>query len=381
MHKRLTALLGAALIFLLAGCLPELPGNPGVTTTPAATRVTGVTAVVQNQVPATTATPTPAPTSTPAPTPTPTQLPIVTPVRRAYSVALIESQGIDLGRGALARQGLERAARELNLETYTLITPPADLASNAMRLAEAGYNLVVIATPYPQVAAFVAERYPGTRFVVFGPPLSKQTGNVANLVYAEDQAGFLAGALAGWLTQHDMVGFVGAEWTLEIVKFRKGYEHGVQYVNRLAPVLGNYVHSFEAPARGRAEALAQLDEGVDVLFVVGGTTAQGAMTAAADRGYPFIGAEADAYPSYQRLAPLQLSTALVRYDVGVYDAVKAAAQNAWQAGARVYDAGNGAVGLGAFHDWETRVPDEAKRQLQQIYEGLQKGTIKTDVRT
>lgn len=370
MRTFLTALLGAAVVFLVLACQTE---NPVAVSTATPT----VGAVVYAIPP----TPTSTATATPAATPTPTQVPIARPRPGALSVGLVDSADIDLGRAPLARQGLERAAREFNLETLAITSPPGDLASNAMRLAESGYGLVIIVTPYPDLAAFVAERYPQTKFVTFGPGVQKQPPNLVSLLYAEDQAGFLAGALAGWMTKKDMVAFVGAEWTLEIVKFRKGYEHGVQYVNRQAVVLGNYVHAFSSPQKGWGEANAQLNEGADVLFAAGGTTARGALEAAAERHVMAIAAESDLYDTLPKVAPDLVSSALVRYDLGVYDAVKAAALNTFKAGVLTYDVTNGAIGLAPFHDWESKVPDEAKRHLQRTLEGLQKGTVKTDVRT
>lgn len=370
MRNLLTALLGAAVVFLLLACQPEFPiGNSPATPT--------IGVVVRASPP----TPTPAATATPGPTPTPTQVPIATPRVGALSVGLVDTADIDLSRAPLAREGLQRAAREFNLESLAITSPPGELAANAMRLAESGYGLVIIVTPNTDLAALVAQRYPRTKFVTFGPAVQPQLPNLVSLLYAEDQAGFLAGALAGWLTKKDMVAFVGAEWSLEIVKFRKGYEHGVQYVNRQAVVLGNYVHTFSSPQKAWGEANAQLNEGADVLFAAGGASARGALEAAAERNIAAIAAESDPYQTLPKVAPVLVSTALVRYDIGVYDVVKATVQNVFKPGALTYDATNGAIGLAPFHDWESKVPDEAKKDLLSILEGLRTGTIKTDVRT
>jgi basic membrane protein A and related proteins len=369
-----TALLSVTIVLLLTSCQLDLPAAISLGT-PEPTTAAQARLLAPGQPPTATTIPTPAAT----PTPTPIALP--RPSGRGLSVALVDTTDLDLNRGPLARDGLQRAARDFNLETFATSVPQADLANTAMRLAETGYGAVVIASPYPGLAAFLANRYPATKFVVFGPGMDKQPANLLTLLYAEDQAGYLAGALAAWLTQKNMIAFVGAEWTLEVVKFRKGYEHGAQAVDRRCIVLGNYIHGFASPQKGWGEANAQFNEGADVLFAVGGSTARGAMEAAAERNLPVIAAESDPYDILPKVAPDLASAALARYDMGVYDAVKAAAQNTFHGGTLTYDVGNGGVALGPLRGWESKLPPEAKKNLQDILDGLRTGKIKTDVKT
>ncbi|MCL4464890.1 MAG: BMP family ABC transporter substrate-binding protein [Chloroflexi bacterium] len=374
MRARWTALLGAAVVLLLTACQLDLPAAISLGTP-------GPTAAAQARLLAPSQPPTATLVSTPAATPTPTPVPVPKPSGPGLSVGLVDTTDLDLNRGPMAREGLQRAAGEFNLETFAVTVPQKDLANSAMRLAEAGYSVVVIASPYPDLAAFLANRYPATKFVVFGPGIDKQPANLVTLLYAEDQAGYLAGALAAWLTQKNMIAFVGAEWTLEVVKFRKGYEHGAQAVDRRCIVLGNYIHSFSSPPKGWGEANAQFNEGADVLFAVGGSTARGAMEAAAERNLPVIAAESDPYDILPKVAPDLASAALAHYDLGVYDALKAVVQGSFRGGTLTYDVTNGGIGLGPLRAWDSKLPPEAKKNLQDILDGLRTGKVKTDVQT
>jgi len=368
MRNLLTALLGAALVFVVVACRPDtvpLPGAP--------------TAAPQSVVGGRAETPTPAPTRTPMPTPTPTEVAIATPAQGSFSVALVAPSDGDANRLKMAREGFQRAAQEVGASAFDVVVAPGDLARNAVRLAEAGYNLVFIASNNPPLVNWVAKRYPQTKFGTFGRVLEPTLPNVVGIWFAEDQAGFLAGALAGWLTKNEMVGFVGAAPTEEIVKFRKGYEHGLQYVDTKAIPLGKYIGSFDAPQKGAAEADAQIAEGPDFLFAAGGSTAQGALDEAAKRGLGVIAADVDPYQSDPALAPNLVATVLVHVDNAVADVVRSVKQNTFKPGTLTYDAKNGAIELGPFHDWDGKVSDAAKKQLREIYQGLQDGSVKTNV--
>ncbi len=367
MRTLLTALLGAALVFTLAACQPDkVPDPPQPTTT------------LQSVTGGRLSTPVPSPSPSPQPTPTPTEVALPTPARQVLSVGLVGSAEAE----ALlppARAGLQKAAGELGVETFVLDTEPGDLARNAARLAEAGYGLVIVASANPPLGDWLAKRYPQTRFAVFGKAAEPTPANLMGLAFAEDQAGFLAGALAGWLTERAMVAFVGARPSEQVVKFRKGYEHGVRYADGQVVVLGKYLESFTAPAEGAAEANAQLDEGADVLFAAGGSTARGALEAAAARGVGVIAAGVDPYGSLPKVAPALVTAVVVRADLAVQQVVKAAKEGTFKAGTLAFDVRNGGIELGPFHDWEGKVPEAVKKRLREVFEGLQKGSIKTDV--
>ncbi len=366
MRTFLTVLLSAAVVFSLAACQPDKVLEPPQPT-----------ATLQSVTGGRLSTPVPSSTPLLQPTATPTEAALPTPAQPAFSVGLVgnpESEALL----PLARAGLQRAATELGVETLALDVEPGDLARNAVRLAEAGYGLVIVASPNPPLAEWLAKRYPQVRFAVFGR-VTDPPPNLVGLWFAEDQAGFLAGALAGWLSQREMVGFVGARPSEEVVKYRKGYEHGVRYANDKVIVLGKYLESYTSPVDGAAEAVAQLDEGADVLFAAGGTTARGALETAAGRGVGVIAAGVDPYGSLPKVAPALITTVVVRADLAVQQVAKAAKEGTFKAGTLPFDVRNGGIELGPFHDWESKVPEAVKTQLREVFEGLQKGTVKTEV--
>jgi basic membrane lipoprotein Med (substrate-binding protein (PBP1-ABC) superfamily) len=204
------------------------------------------------------------------------------------------------------------------------------------------------------------------------------------MTFSEDQSGFLAGALAGLMTESNVVGIVAGMEIPPVIKFRLGYENGVAYVNPDADVLGVYIDSFVDPARGKEAALSQMAEGADVIFGAGGPTGSGGIMGAAAEGVFVIGVDQDEYLTTFGRGSVAgcdklLSSAMKRVDVSVYTVIRNAVIDLWQGGNLVFDATNDGIGLAPFHDCEDAIPQDVKDTLEGIAQGLKDGTIESGV--
>ena len=94
--------------------------------------------------------------------------------------------------------------------------------------------------------------------------------NLVGIQSREDQGGFLAGVLAGLMTESKIVGGVYGIDVPAVVKFRNGFEQGVAYVDPEIEVLGVYHDSFQDVAGGAATAEQMIGQGADVIFGAGG---------------------------------------------------------------------------------------------------------------
>ncbi len=286
-----------------------------------------------------------------------------------------------------AYKGMARAAKELSLRTSFIETlQPTDYEKNIQRFVSEKYEIIItVGFMLGDATKKMALKYPKVRFAIvdfaFDPPVE----NLVGLVFAEDQAGFLAGSLAGLMTKSKIVGVVAGMEIPPVVRFRKGFEAGV---NRICPdceILSVHIDSFTDPARGKAAALSQIDEGADVIFGGGGTTGSGAILGAARAGAWVIGVDQDEYmttfkqgkaPGANRI----LSSAMKRVDNAVYESVKRAVQGGFKGGTAMFDAANGGIGLAPFHEAKASVPEAVKTKLEKIAEGLKSGKIKTDIK-
>lgn len=283
-----------------------------------------------------------------------------------------------------AYKGMMQAVNEFALSSAFIETQqPTDYEKNMEQFVTAGYEMVItVGFMLGDATRKMAQKYPQAKFAIvdfaYDPPLT----NAVGLVFAEDQAGFLAGALAGLMSKNKIVGMVAGAAIPPVIRFRKGYEAGVKHVCATCRVLGVYIDSFTDPARGKTAALSQIDEGADVIFGAGGTTGSGAILGAAQAGSWVIGVDQDEYLTTFKQGAVKgaskiLSSAMKRVDNAVYGAIKNAVRDTFQGGTLVFDASNDGVGLAPFH--EAAIPEPVQAKVREITAGLKAGQIKTGV--
>jgi basic membrane lipoprotein Med (substrate-binding protein (PBP1-ABC) superfamily) len=230
----------------------------------------------------------------------------------------------------------------------------------------------------------MALKYPHVQFAIVDFAYEPPVMNIVGLTFAEDQSGFLAGALAGLMTKTKTVGMVAGIEIPPVIRFRKGYEAGVKHVCPACQLLGVYIDSFTDPARGKTAALSQIDEGADVIFGGGGATGSGAILGASQAGVWVLGVDQDEYLTTFKQGEVKgarqlLSSAMKRVDNAVYGVVKIAVEGTFKGGTQVFDAHNEGIGLAPFHATDSAVSETVKTTLQEIVAGLKAGTIKTGV--
>ena len=285
-----------------------------------------------------------------------------------------------------AYQGMLRAAKEFGLQSAFIETQqPTDYEKNIAQLASTGHQLIItVGFMLGDATKQMALAHPQVRFTIVDFAYDPPVANILGLIFAEDQAGFLAGALAGLMTKTKTVGMVAGRDIPPVVRFRKGYEAGVHHVCAACQRLGIYLDSFTDPARGKTAALSQIDEGADVIFGGGGTTGSGAILGATQAGAWGIGVDQDEYMTTfkggaTRGAPKLLSSAMKRVDNAVYGAIKLAVEGAFQGGTQVFEASNDGVGLAPFHAADNAMPEAVKTALRDIAARLKAGTLHTGI--
>ncbi len=305
-----------------------------------------------------------------------------------YRVGLVTDGGkVDdgsLNQGAY--QGLQRAAEELNVELNTIESvQPGDFEANIETFVDAGYDMIVTVGPLmAETTRAMAEAYPHVSFVAVDVVYDAAPGNLMGLAFREDQMGFLAGALAGLMSQRQTVGIVLGTETPATRRLRSGYESGVRHVCAECAVLAIALDSSTDPARGRTAALSQTAEGADVIFGVGGPTGSGAVLGATQQGIWAISVGQDEYfttfeggavGGANRL----LSSAIKRADNAIYSVVRDAVLGVPSPGAQLFDASREGVGLAPFHDAESAVSDEIKGKLAEVFRMLASEELETGV--
>ncbi len=286
-----------------------------------------------------------------------------------------------------AYEGLMRAVEELGLPFEVIETEPqTSVEANIRKLIERGCTLVVTVGSLKAATAVerVARRHPAVHFIAIDYEPLPDSENITGLIFAEDQAGFLAGALAGLVTERGTVGFVGGMEVPAVLKFQRGFEHGVASTNRRATVVQEYTDSFVDEQLGEQAAEALIRQRADVIFAAGGESGSAALRAAAQQGVWGIGVDQDEWvttfqdgqvPGAERL----LASAVKRVDQAVYAAIVKWMQGKLQSGVLRFDLRNEGVGLSPYHAADTAVPSEVRGKILEVTDGLREGRIRTQV--
>jgi len=292
-------------------------------------------------------------------------------------------------------EGLERAAQEIpGVEAQFIESQAqADYENNITEFAEQGYDMIItVGFLLADATAKMAPLYPDIKFAIVDFAYDPCIENVQGIVFASDEAAFLGGYLAAAMaTELDAKDpKVGAVFGMEIppvVQFAVGFENGIKYYNEKyganVSFSKTYVGDFEAPEKGKAAANSLLDEGIDVLFGAGGKTGNGALVAVRERAeagasVAGIGVDVDQYYTLPQEKGILITSVEKRLNNAVFNTVKEAVEGNFKGcGVYVGTLANDGVGLAPFHDWEDRVPEQIKKDLEEIRQGIIDGTIKT----
>ncbi|MEU2621310.1 BMP family ABC transporter substrate-binding protein [Streptomyces sp. NPDC007157] len=177
----------------------------------------------------------------------------------------------------------------------------ADKAQRLETLAKAGYNPVVgVGYSYAPAVKEVAAKFPKVTFGIIDDNTIK-ADNVADLVFHEEQASYLAGVAAAKATKTNTVGFVGGVDVPLIHKFEAGFEQGVADTKKGVKVKSQYLTEtaaeggFSSPDKGKTAADGQIDAGADVVYAAAGLSGQGVIQSAAAHKVWAIGVDSDQY--------------------------------------------------------------------------------------
>ncbi|GAC1306307.1 MAG: BMP family ABC transporter substrate-binding protein [Vulcanimicrobiaceae bacterium] len=158
----------------------------------------------------------------------------------------------------------------------------------------------------------IARLYPRRRFAIVDAVVDQ--ANVTSIVFRDEDAAFLAGALAAMMSKTKTIGFLGGVDIPLLRKFEAGFAAGAREIDPSVALLERYVGSSDVAAGG-ARAAALYDAGADIVFVAAGRAGIGAIERTRSRrGVYAIGAGADR----DGLAPGRVLTSVVeRADVAV----------------------------------------------------------------
>jgi basic membrane protein A len=280
----------------------------------------------------------------------------------------------DRSFNSLANKGRKDAQADLGADTRVLISDSnADYVPNLTTLAQQQFDLIIpVGFLMADATNTVASKLPDAQFAIIdasAASLKDKPQNVEGLLFAEQEAGYLAGYLAGlWAKDNNAkaVSTVGGQKIPPVDHYIAGFHAGAKKAFPGVQTLNAYSQDFVDQAKCKEIALDQIAKGSKVVFQVAGGCGLGALDAAKQEGVLGIGVDAD--QGY--LGEHILTSALKRVDVAVFNAIKRAQDGTFKGGTDVlHTVENDGVGLGKISAEGQQYADQVKEIQDQIAAG------------
>ncbi|MCW2955793.1 MAG: family transporter substrate-binding protein [Thermoleophilia bacterium] len=285
----------------------------------------------------------------------------------------------------LANEGLEQAKDELGASgTVIESKSDSDYGRNLGSQVTNGSELVVgIGFLMADAIKDAAEKAPDTNFAIIDNSYAGEDGewtatdNVVGLVFNEQEAGYLAGVLAGaveeageleGLNDQKVVSAIGGQEIPPVVKYIAGFKAGVLSQCEDCEVLVDYSQDFIAQEKCQDRALAQIARGSDIVFQVAGQCGLGALDAAKQRSVWGIGVDAD----QAHLGSHILTSAVKRVDQAVFQTIENIKDGDFEGGKDIiFGLEDDGVGLGEIN--------EAASEFQDLIDETTDGIVSGDI--
>lgn len=303
----------------------------------------------------------------------------VTRVGMAYNVGGRGDGSFNDAAYAGAAKALQETGAAITEAVSGASDTDADRQALLRGLATTGCN-PVIAVGYSYATALnaVAREFPATTFAIVDEVVAQP--NVGSLVFASEQAAYLAGVIAASASKTGRIGFIGAMPISVVQAFEAGYSQGARSINPTIVIASTYLGAaddgtvWNDPDKARNAAVAMLAGGSDVVYAAAGASGVGMLQAVKDAGGPAnnlwaIGVDSDQYtmPSLAAYKEVILTSTIKRVDRAVYDVIMGVATGTPLIGTQRFDLARDGVGYAvsnpAVADYRT-VADTAAAKIR-----------------
>lgn len=289
-----------------------------------------------------------------------------------YKVAMLVNSSIsDGGWGASCYQAMVDAAERSGWEhAVTDNVQTSDYATVMTDYADQGYQLIFApGNEYTDAVDQVAADYPDVYFCLLNGTLEKD--NITSVLPDARQIGYMAGALAGLMTESGRIGFIGG-MELDTTKEKLDcYAAGAQKVNPDVQVQSAYAGSFDDSAKGKEIASSMISTyDVDIMFGDASAVDTGAREALADAGSRYgIGQPGDLSSADDKVI---LCSVVTDNAALVEECMKDVEAGTYGNKTIKGDLSNGCLSTGTF---SSLVSQEVKDQYLEYIEQMREGTF------
>jgi basic membrane protein A len=219
----------------------------------------------------------------------------------------------------------------------------------------------------------VAAQYPNIAFV-FGSGLGPSEPNVSVFDNWIHEPAYLCGMLAGGLTKTNKVGIVGGYPVPEVNRLANAFIAGARETNPDVQVVVTFINSWFDPAAAKEAALAQIDNGVDVLYA----ERFGVIEAAQEKGLWAFGNMSD---QNELAADLVVSSPVWNMTPTVDYVIKQVSAGAYTA-QDLKDfsmVAKGGASLAPYHNTESKIPADLVTRVKDKEKAIKDGLFRVDI--
>ncbi|MCF6335165.1 MAG: BMP family ABC transporter substrate-binding protein, partial [Spirochaetales bacterium] len=284
-----------------------------------------------------------------------------------------------------AARGIDQAVKELGIVGKVVEGgyDPARWEPDILQLSEGDWDIVIAGTwQLQEYLEKIAPNHPDKKFFTYDTTVNYSNGNLGNvysILYSQNEASFLTGALAAMITTSDLpqanpekvIGFLGGMDIPVINDFKVGYEEGAAYIDPEVKVLVTYAGAFSDPAKGKELTLAMFDQGADISFNVAGETGLGGIDAAKEKNKYTIGVDSDQYLLFAETDAAKaaniVTSMMKNVDYSIFRAIQMHMDGTLKYGeAEVLDIEKGGVGLADNENYQKVTTPEMRATIADI---------------
>ncbi len=208
--------------------------------------------------------------------------------RRSRPASVTDIGGLNDRSFNVARQQGHQAGAERSSASRpgcSSRSPTATTCPNLTTLAQQQFDLIIpVGFLMADATNTVASKLPNANFAIVDYPaalLKDKPKNVQGLLFKEQEAGYLAGYLAGlWAKDNNAttVSTVGGQKIPPVDHYIAGFQAGAKKANPQIKTLNGYSQDFVDQAKCKEIALDQIAKGSKVVFQVAGGAASARST-------------------------------------------------------------------------------------------------------
>jgi basic membrane protein A and related proteins len=140
---------------------------------------------------------------------------------------------------------------------------------------------------------------------------------------------------------------------------------------------GLFTNDFENKAQGKNTATNLISQGADIIFPVAGPAGLGGLEAAKASGGKVnaIWVDSDGCVSAKEYCSILLTSVYKGMDVAVKDVIGRTYEGNFDNTPYIGTLENEGTGLAPYHEWESKIPEELKTEIEQLKQQIIDGTI------